>query len=65
MITSSFCLSGFWGVFLCMVLVFPLAYWLPGNDDGSYEDPFSALSIAIHSNDIQIALALKFISSLW
>ena len=52
-------------MFLCMVLVFPLAYWLPGNDDGSYEDPFSALSIGIHSNDIQIALALKFISSLW
>eukprot|EP00956_Cyclotella_meneghiniana_P021329 scaffold38770_cov63-Cyclotella_meneghiniana.AAC.2 len=33
---------GFWGTVLCVVIVFPLAYWLPGDDHGSYEEPFSS-----------------------
>eukprot|EP00956_Cyclotella_meneghiniana_P008601 scaffold11723_cov25-Cyclotella_meneghiniana.AAC.1 len=30
---------GFWGTVLCVVIVFPLAYWSPGDDHGSYEEP--------------------------
>ena len=58
-------MEGLWGTLLSILVMYPLGYYLPGSDHGSYEDPFSALSIAIDSNDIQIALALKFISSLW
>ena len=52
---------GFWGTVMCMTVVFPLAYFLPGDDHGSYEDPFSTWNMIKQSTDIQISVGLYFI----
>ena len=51
-------MTGFWGTVLCVVIVFPLAYWLPGDDHGSYEEPFSSWETVMSSTNIQIALVV-------
>eukprot|EP00956_Cyclotella_meneghiniana_P021870 scaffold40502_cov90-Cyclotella_meneghiniana.AAC.5 len=67
---------GFWGTVLCVVIIFPLAYWLPGDDHGSYEDPFStwgmvttptlALILCLASSYNICAMVLIFeMSSVW
>jgi len=53
---------GFWGTVLCVVIVFPLAYWLPGDDHGSYEEPFSSWETVMSSTNIQIALVVYIFS---
>jgi len=60
---TSYCLKlGFWAAVLCVAVLFPIAYWVPGNDHGSYEDPFSTWSMLLSSVDIQIAYVIYIIS---
>ena len=54
--------QGFWATCMCVVVMFPLAYWLPGDDHGSYEDPFSSWTYLMNSTDIQIAFVMYCIS---
>ena len=53
---------GFWAAVLFVVVTFPVAYWLPGDDHGSYEDPFSTWNMLMSSTNIQIAVVINFIS---
>jgi len=45
--------EGLWGTFLTIVLVYPMAYYLPGKDNGSFEDPFDALAMISNSPTLQ------------
>lgn len=53
-------MEGLWGTILCLVIVYPLAYILPGNDHGSYEDPINTLTMFANSSTIQYAFMIYF-----
>jgi len=53
-------MEGFWGTFFCLVVVYPLVYYLPGDDHGSYEDPFNTWYMIMNSTSIQIAFIIYF-----
>lgn len=57
---ASFASSGFWGTFLCLVLLYPLAYYLPGDDHGSFEDPFNTYAMIVNTPTIQWAFLIYF-----
>jgi len=54
-------MEGLWGTILCLGIVYPLAYYLPGNDHGSYEDPFNTYEMFINSKTIQSAFLVYFV----
>ena len=53
-------MEGFWGTFLCLVLLYPLAYYLPGDDHGSFEDPFNTYAMVVNTPTIQWAFVIYF-----
>lgn len=53
-------MEGFWGTTLCLLVVYPLAYYLPGDDHGSYEDPFNTWYMFKHSSTIQFSFVVYF-----
>ncbi|EEC47108.1 predicted protein [Phaeodactylum tricornutum CCAP 1055/1] len=53
-------MEGFWGTLLCLVVVYPLAYYFPGEDHGSYEDPFNTYEMFMNSNTIQWSFVIYF-----
>jgi len=73
--------EGLWGTVLTLVLVYPLAYALPGQDNGSFEDPYDALAMVTNSTTLQWLVACfvltvtiyncmavyvtKYLSSIW
>lgn len=46
--------EGLWGAALSLFVVYPLAYLAPGQDNGSFEDPFDALTMI--GNNGQLAV---------
>jgi len=57
-------MEGTWGVFFCLTVVYPFVYYLPGDDHGSYEDPFNTIHMIMNSRLIQEAFIVYFISIL-
>lgn len=55
-------MEGLWGSFLCLVLVYPVVYYLPGGDHGSYEDPFNTWYMLTHSSTLQVAFGVYFLA---
>lgn len=55
-------MEGLWGTVLCLVVVYPLVYFLPGGDHGSYEDPFNTWYMFMNARHIQIAFVVYFFS---
>ena len=55
-------MEGFWGTFFCLVVIYPLVYFLPGDDHGSYEDPFNTWYMIANSTTIQISFMIYFSS---
>ena len=53
-------MEGLWGTLLCVLVAYPIVYFLPGDDHGSYEDPFNTWYMIVHSNTIQIAFWVYF-----
>lgn len=49
--------EGIWGTILTLVLVYPIAYALPGADNGSFEDPYDALAMVSNSSTLQYLVA--------
>ena len=41
--------EGIWGTILTIVLVYPIAYALPGVDNGSFENPYDAIAMISNS----------------
>lgn len=57
-------MEGFWGTLLCLTVVYPLAYFLPGSDHGSYEDPFNTYAMVMNTPTIQWAFFIYFFAIL-
>lgn len=55
-------MEGFWGTVFCLFVVYPMVYYLPGDDHGSYEDPFNTWFMVTNSSTIQLAFAVYFFS---
>jgi hypothetical protein len=55
-------MEGLWGTIICLVVVYPLVYLLPGDDHGSYEDPFNTWHMFVNERHIQIAFIVYFFS---
>ena len=53
-------MEGLWGTILSITIMYPLAYYTPGSDHGSYEDPFNTWAMLMHSRNIQIAFFIYF-----
>lgn len=53
-------MEGLWGSILCLVFVYPLAYYLPGDDHGSYEDFYNTWHMVTHSSVIQSSFVVYF-----
>mmetsp|Transcript_43888 Transcript_43888/g.105897 ORF Transcript_43888/g.105897 Transcript_43888/m.105897 type:complete len:469 (+) Transcript_43888:87-1493(+) len=53
-------MEGLWGTVLCLLIVYPLVYYLPGDDHGSYEDPWNTYHMFMNSSTIQNAFVVYF-----
>jgi len=53
-------MEGVWGTLMCTCLLYPLAYFTPGTDHGSYEDPFNTIVMIRNSTAIQGLFVLYF-----
>jgi len=55
-------MEGLWGSILCLVVVYPIVYFIPGNDHGSYEDPFNTWYMFYHNTNVQWAFVIYFVT---
>lgn len=55
-------MEGFWGTVFCVLVAYPIVYYLPGDDHGSYEDPWNTWYMIANNTTIQIAFAVYFFS---
>ncbi len=55
-------MEGFWGTVFCLLVVYPVVYYLPGDDHGSYEDPWNTWYMICNNTTIQIAFGVYFFS---
>eukprot|EP00536_Pseudo-nitzschia_multiseries_P012704 jgi/Psemu1/260854/estExt_Genewise1Plus.C_5000003 len=55
-------MEGLWGTIFCLTIAYPMVYYLPGDDHGSYEDPFNTWYMIKNSTTIQIAFCIYFFS---
>ena len=46
--------EGLWGTVLSILVVYPLAYLAPGEDNGSFENPFDAFAMFANSSDLTV-----------
>ena len=53
-------MEGLWGSVLCLFVVYPIVYYLPGGDHGSFEDPFNTWFMLTHSTTLQVAFGIYF-----
>ena len=53
-------MEGVWGTAICLFILYPLAYNLPGDDHGRYEDGFNTMYMVMHSSTIQAAFVVYF-----
>jgi drug/metabolite transporter (DMT)-like permease len=53
-------MEGLWGSALCLLIVYPLAYGIPGDDHGSYENPYNTYSMFMNSPTIQWSFCIYF-----
>lgn len=47
-------MEGLWGTFLSLFFIYPIAYMLPGSDNGSYESPMDAITMIQNSKMLQV-----------
>ena len=55
-------MEGFWGTVICLFVLYPLAYYLPGSDHGCIENPFNTWALISNSVAIQNIFLLYFMS---
>jgi len=48
--------EGLWGTFLSLLVVYPIAYIMPGSDNGSFEDPFDAYAMIRNSKSLKVLI---------
>lgn len=47
--------EGLWGTVLSILVVYPLAYLMPGQDNGSFENPFDAFAMITNSPQLTVS----------
>lgn len=57
-------MEGFWGTILCVVLLYPAAYFTPGQDHGSLENGYNTYVMFTQNAHIQNVFLLYFLSVL-
>lgn len=55
-------MEGFWGSILCLLVVYPLAYFIPGDDHGSYEHFGNTMAMISNTKSIQIMFGVYFVA---
>lgn len=55
-------MEGFWGLLICVLVLYPAVYYLPGSDHGSIEDPFNTYVMLEANPEIQRIFWLYFFS---
>jgi len=55
-------MEGVWGSVLCLLVVYPLAYYLPGDDHGSYEHFGNTMAMILNTKSIQIMFGVYFVA---
>jgi len=53
-------MEGLWGTVLGIFVMYPIGYFMPGDDHGSYEDPFNTWNMFLNSPTIQWAFVIYF-----
>lgn len=53
-------MEGLWGLLICVFVLYPLAYYYPGEDHGSFENPFNTYTMIANSSSVQAMFALYF-----
>ena len=54
-------MEGFWGTVICLFILYPLAYYLPGSDHGCIENPFNTWALISNSTAIQSMFCAYFV----
>lgn len=57
-------MEGFWGTVICVTIIYPLAYAIPGPDHGSFENPYNTWTMFVNSPSIQNVFIVYFFSIL-
>jgi len=56
-------MEGVWGVIFCLTIVYPIAYFIPGDDyNGSYEHFGNTMAMIINTPSIQIMFSVYFVA---
>ena len=55
-------MEGFWGSLVCLFVLYPVVYSMPGSDHGSYENPWNTLALIRNSRELQGMCLLYFFS---
>lgn len=55
-------MEGLWGTLVCLLVLYPLAYNIPGSDHGCIENPFNTYEKLKNSTSIQYMFVLYFFS---
>jgi hypothetical protein len=53
-----FGMEGFWGTLICSVVLTPIAMWIPGPDNGSFESPYTTWALLANTWSLQVMFAL-------
>ncbi len=57
-------MEGFWGSVICLFILYPIAYHMPGEDHGSVENPYNTVAMISNTPAIQAVFTLYFFSIL-
>lgn len=55
-------MEGLWGTLLCLCVFYPIAYYYPGPDHGSYENPFNTWYMISNTWEIQKVFLVYYFS---
>ena len=55
-------MEGLWGTLVCLTVLYPVAYYTPGHDHGSVENPWNTLELLRNSKEVQLVFGLYFFS---
>ncbi len=54
-------MEGLWGTIVCLFVLYPVCYTMPGADHGSIENPYNTYAMFMNSSEIQVIFLLYFI----
>jgi uncharacterized membrane protein len=57
-------MEGLWGSIICLFILYPIAFAIPGNDHGSIENLSNSLTILYNTPAIQVMFVMYFVSIL-